>query len=55
MAKKTGLVMLKEEFEHLKEIGFNPRKEIVREFKEAKAAKIRMGRALCQRTVRMPV
>lgn len=54
LIKRTSLIMLSEEFERLKTIGFNPRKEIIREFKEAEAAKIRMGRELCQRIVRIP-
>ena len=55
LVKKTTLVMLKEECEHLKDIGFNARKELVRELKEARATKLRMGRELCQRNWRMPV
>lgn len=42
------------EVQELKDIGFNPRREMLREVREEAARKLRMGRSLCQRKFQLP-
>ncbi len=54
LIKKTSLVMLAEERDRLKDIGFNVRRELARTLKEARAYKQRRGFELCERKWRLP-
>lgn len=42
------------EVQELKDIGFNPKRELVKELREEAARKLRMGRELCQRKFVLP-
>jgi hypothetical protein len=50
---KTNRLMLKAEWRHLENIGFNPKKEIMREVKEETERLKRLGRPVCPRLIKL--
>jgi hypothetical protein len=52
--KRVRTVVSKVELARLEYLGFNVRRELVRELRERKATKLRMGRELCERVFKLP-